>query len=499
MTRKLVALLAITVAGLAAAASVQAQTWVAGKHYSVIPTQRTNVPAGKVEVMEVFSYGCPACNSFLPTMKKLKAALPANAQLVYLPASWNKAENWPLFQRAYLTAQSLGVAEKAHEGMFQAIWTTGELGVTEPSGRPQENLPSIEDAARFYQRATGVKAADFVNASKSFSVDLKMRQADSQIIAMQVPSTPTLVVNGKYRVNNDDLTPDRLIELVKFLVAKESGRSRTGGSGARQEALTTLRVCTGASFDAAAFPEPSREPDEKSERDNCARCHRDEVTDRIHHDEIRVARVEAVEIRERRGQRFEISLAERQRTFVRMKGASARECFSVRREFDMRAEHVRHRLVLEEFDGALGTRAIVVDVVDEQAARQQEIAGEDDAGARVVEQHVFALVARHGQHLDLAIAEIDLRGAVGPVFETKERVHPGRIERDHFRRRQRGELRIAGAMIAVAVRMDHEQREPRAIDDRQQAGHRLGERHALRVFDGATVDEQGAFGADEQI
>lgn len=235
MTRKLVALLAIT-AGLAAAASAQAQAaWVVGKHYSVIATQRTNVPAGKVEVMEVFSYGCPACNGFLPIMKKLKAALPANAQLVYLPASWNKSENWPLFQRAYLTAQSLGIADKAHESMFQAIWTTGELGVTEPSGRLKKTLPSIEDTARFYERVTGVKAANFVAASKSFGVDLKIRQADSQISAMQVPSTPTLVVNGKYRVNNENLqSPEQVIELVKFLVAKESAPAAAAAPAAKK-------------------------------------------------------------------------------------------------------------------------------------------------------------------------------------------------------------------------------------------------------------------------
>jgi len=218
MTRILLAFLALT-----AAASAQAQAWVAGKHYTVIPTQRTNVPAGKVEVMEVFSYGCPACNQFTPTMKKLKAALPANAQLVYLPASWNKGEAWPMFQRAYLTAQSLGIADKAHEAMYQAIWATGELGVTQPSGRLKKTLPSIEDTARFYERVTGVKVANFVNASKSFGVDLKMRQADSQIIAMQVSGTPTLVVAGKYRVNNETVqTPEQLIDLVKFLVAKES-------------------------------------------------------------------------------------------------------------------------------------------------------------------------------------------------------------------------------------------------------------------------------------
>jgi thiol:disulfide interchange protein DsbA len=119
------------------------------------------------------------------------------------------------------------VAEKAHDAMYDAIWNTGELGVTDPTNRRlKSNLPTIEDAARFYQRVTGVKAADFVNASKSFGVDLKMRQADGQIIAMQVSGTPTLVVNGKYRVNNENLTPEEIVELVKFLVAMESAPAK---------------------------------------------------------------------------------------------------------------------------------------------------------------------------------------------------------------------------------------------------------------------------------
>lgn len=223
MTRLLAAL--ISTGLLAIGTSAQSADWVAGKHYSVLPqAQRTNVAPGKIEVMEVFSYGCPACNQFRPDMKKLKAQLPSNAQIVYLPASWHAEENWPLFQRAYLTALSLGVAEKAHDAMFDAIWTTGELSVTEAGGqRLKKNLPTMDDVARFYQRVTGVKAADFVSASKSFGVDLKVRQADSQITAMKVPSTPTLIVNGKYRVNDENLKSlDQVIEVVKFLVARES-------------------------------------------------------------------------------------------------------------------------------------------------------------------------------------------------------------------------------------------------------------------------------------
>jgi thiol:disulfide interchange protein DsbA len=227
MTRaKTALLLSVTFSALLGASQASAATWESGKHYTVLPQpQRTNVPAGKVEVMEVFSYGCPACNGFLPVMKKLKTSLPANAQITYLPASWNAAENWPVFQRAYLTAEALGIAEKAHEEMFKAIWTTGgELSIVEADGqRLKKKLPTIEDAAKFYQRVTGYKAADFVAAAKSFSVDMKMRQADAQIIAMRVSGTPTLVINGKYRINNENLpSTHAIIDLTKFLVAKES-------------------------------------------------------------------------------------------------------------------------------------------------------------------------------------------------------------------------------------------------------------------------------------
>jgi thiol:disulfide interchange protein DsbA len=219
MTRLLFALVA-----LFATAAAQAQAWTPGVHYTVIPTQRSNVPAGKVEVMEVFSYGCPACNSFRPIMKKIKAALPPNAQITYLPASWIAAENWPVFQRAYLTASSMGLSEKAHDLMYDAIWTTRELGVSDPvTHRPKSKLPTIEDIARFYQRVEGVKPEAFVAASKSFSVDLKMRQADAQIKAMQIPSTPTMVVAGKYRLNHENLSSDNMIALINYLVAKESG------------------------------------------------------------------------------------------------------------------------------------------------------------------------------------------------------------------------------------------------------------------------------------
>jgi protein dithiol oxidoreductase (disulfide-forming) len=224
MTRLIAALLAL--AALLQPPAAPGATWSEGVQYvRLAPQQQTTAPSGKAEVMEVFSYGCPACNAFQPVMEKLRRSLPANAQLVYLPAAFNPAEDWPMFQRAFLAAQALGIAERTHQAMFDAVWKTGELGITVPeTNRLKQPLPSIADAARFYARVAGVDAQQFLAMANSFGIDSKMRAADAQILAMRVDATPTLIVNGKYRVIRDELkSNDELIELVKYLVTKDSG------------------------------------------------------------------------------------------------------------------------------------------------------------------------------------------------------------------------------------------------------------------------------------
>ena len=201
----------------------RAASWTEGQDYYLItPAQATSVAAGKVEVLEVFSYGCPACNGYQPVMTKLRLALPPNAQLVYLPAAFNAAEDWPMFQRAFFAAQALGIAERTHQHVYDAVWQTGELATFVPgTNRLKSSIPSIEDAARLYAHWTGIKAEDFLAAAHSFGVDMKMRAADAQISAMQVPSTPCIVVAGRYRVNSDAVRdPGRLIELVRYLVTR---------------------------------------------------------------------------------------------------------------------------------------------------------------------------------------------------------------------------------------------------------------------------------------
>lgn len=207
-----------------AAAAADSAKWVEGRNYFlIVPARPTGLPAGKIQVTEVFSYACPACNQFQPYIAKLEHSVPSNAVINFVPASFNPAEDWPMFQLAYVTAQALGVADKAHDAMFEAVWTTGELATTDSAGGLKPHMPSIEDAARFYQKQAAVPVAKFLATSKSFGVDSQVRLDEEAIRQFGVDRTPTLVVNGKYRLTVESAGgPDGLIELVNWLVAKES-------------------------------------------------------------------------------------------------------------------------------------------------------------------------------------------------------------------------------------------------------------------------------------
>ncbi len=226
MVRALAVLFGLTLAAAAGAADVPSP-WEAGKQYFVIdPPQRSTatLPAGKVEVTEVFSYGCPACNFARTFIDKIAKGLPPNAAMTYVPASFKPNEDWPMFQRAYLTAQTLGVADKAHSAMFDAVWKPdGPLAIMNPDQRTlKDPLPTIEDAAKFYAQY-GVKAEDFAGTANSFAIATKMKQADAYVKNTGTDATPTIVVAGKYRITYQSAGGDwnALEQLIHHLIQKE--------------------------------------------------------------------------------------------------------------------------------------------------------------------------------------------------------------------------------------------------------------------------------------
>jgi thiol:disulfide interchange protein DsbA len=211
--------------GWATQASAADAPWIEGTHYfRVDPSRVPPSPAGKTTVTEVFSYGCPACNAFVPYMRALKASLPPGTLVEYLPASFVPSEDWPMFQRAYLTAQILGVADRTHEAAFSAVWKSGELATMDPATHGlRKPMPTIEDAAAFYNRVAGVPTTQFLEAARSFSTELNMKKSDDLIKAYQADSTPTLIINGKYRISGREAGGFQpMIDIAKWLIAKES-------------------------------------------------------------------------------------------------------------------------------------------------------------------------------------------------------------------------------------------------------------------------------------
>ncbi|HKT30844.1 thiol:disulfide interchange protein DsbA/DsbL [Dyella sp.] len=199
--------------------------WVEGKNYFTIEPQQPTGNPDKIVVTEVFSYACPACNAFHTTADQIEKSLPSNAQMTYLAASFRPDENWPLFQRAYYAAKALGVAEKSHDAMFDAVWKTGELAnydLTTNRPKPQSAWPTIDNVAKFYAKY-GVDPKQFVAVANSFSINTQMKRADDMMKAYGVDATPTLVVNGKYRFTPGDAGGyAQSVELTKWLVAKEA-------------------------------------------------------------------------------------------------------------------------------------------------------------------------------------------------------------------------------------------------------------------------------------
>lgn len=201
--------------------------WVEGKNYFLIqPTQPKVSETSKIEVVEVFSWGCPACLQAHPMIDKLAASLPADAQMDYLPAAFRPDENWTVYQQAYYTAQAFGLAKKSYDAMFDATWKTGETAsydLAKNRLKDKANWPGIEDIAKFYSKKYGVNQADFVATANSFSVKMKMKRADDLVKAYGVGGTPSMIIDGKYRFDGVSAGGyPQMVELAQWLVSKEA-------------------------------------------------------------------------------------------------------------------------------------------------------------------------------------------------------------------------------------------------------------------------------------
>ena len=188
-----------------------------GRHFArMVPAQPTVGGADKIEVAEIFWYGCNHCYTFEEFINRWKEDIPANVRFVRIPATWN-----PLVQlhaRLYYTEEVL-----VNNGKI-ADPATFRNAVFAEYHRRGNRLASVESIEELFGKH-GVSSADFNSTWNSFEVSQKLRVAQDLARRYSISSVPTMVVNGKYRTGAAEAGGyPQLLEMIDELVERETIR-----------------------------------------------------------------------------------------------------------------------------------------------------------------------------------------------------------------------------------------------------------------------------------
>ncbi len=175
----------------------------AGQNYDLLASA-IDAPAN--EVVEVFSYACPACAAIQPQVDEFKRERGDAVRLRYVPAEFQPA--WAAFARAFHTAGAMGAQGRLHRAFFNAIY--------------QRRLPvsTLEDLAGVAASA-GVDSTRFIEVSRSPEVEAAMVAGREYVKQAQVDATPTFIVSGRYRVSTRQPTGATALEVVGWLLENQ--------------------------------------------------------------------------------------------------------------------------------------------------------------------------------------------------------------------------------------------------------------------------------------
>lgn len=198
------ALLAALLLPLLASAAQPAP--VAGVDYVEIDGGQPWKPlAGKIEVTEVFAYWCHHCADFQPKVDAWKRALPANVRFSYVPLPSGTDD---AFARAYFAAETIGALGKTHNATFRAVHADATL--------PKN--ASSDEIAGFYTRL-GIDMKKYKAATEGIAIAGQLKSAREFALRSGIEGTPTLIINGRYRVRGRTL--DDNLRIASHLVALE--------------------------------------------------------------------------------------------------------------------------------------------------------------------------------------------------------------------------------------------------------------------------------------
>ena len=166
-----------------------AQAATAGKDYVAVSPPQPTDSGNKNEVIEFFWYRCPHCYSLEPYLESWIKKLPADTQFQRVPTVFN--QEWAIDARIYYALETLGLVERLHKPLFDAIHTQGGNRLTGDA---------YSKWVADWLAKQGVDIAKYDAALRSFGVDAKVKRAFQLAQAYKLDGVPTLAVNGRYLV-----------------------------------------------------------------------------------------------------------------------------------------------------------------------------------------------------------------------------------------------------------------------------------------------------------
>ena len=204
-------------AALAALSSLGAVSYAqraAGPAFQTLPAKVSTEAAGKVEVIEFFSYGCPHCHDFEPLLNDWAKRLAGDVNFIKVPITFNR-EQWTVLARAYYTLEALGEVGKHHGAAFAALH--------------ERRIPLYQEDKLFeWAAGQGIDRKRFTDAYKSFGVQSRVQRANQIAAAYKVSGVPLMAVDGRYLVSASTAGGyDQMLKAVDELIVRarsEKGR-----------------------------------------------------------------------------------------------------------------------------------------------------------------------------------------------------------------------------------------------------------------------------------
>ena len=179
----------------------------AGKTYVELTNPVPVSVPGKIEVVELFWYGCPHCYAFEPTINPWVEKLPKDVNFKRIPAMFGGP--WDAHGQLFLTLEAMGVEHKVHNAVFDAIQKQGKR-LTKP------------DEMADFVATQGVDKDKFLATFNSFAIQGQIKQAKELAQKYGVQGVPTMIVNGKYRFDlGTSGGPEQTLNVADQLIAKE--------------------------------------------------------------------------------------------------------------------------------------------------------------------------------------------------------------------------------------------------------------------------------------